>query len=252
MNNRLWNASLFLSLVKPMPIMLLAAIFTIIGLFDLDVILAIGIALWVLYFTISLVLFLRSQYYLNYRTDDQEFNSLMDAITNDPEGFLKNRINEYNSKAELRGADLLSLTDNELFEAVSLQNFNIVSGVKDNELEVLSDARKVVFVLEAFDNEIQNGGLYQFFANRYNYPIADVSNFLDVIRAYEHKKLFDDFIISNSIDLADMSCFKAKNVKEYLKKCDKFDYDKFDNAYYDLSPLREIIVKYIRDNIAEF
>ena len=227
MNNKLWNASLFLALVKPMPIMFFAAIFTIIGLFDLDVILLIGMILWVLYFSVSLFCFLRMQYWMNYRCDNEDFNNLMDELTGDPDNFLKKRIEEYDLILQRHGEALLDLSDSELLEAVRLQNFAIMSGEINNELEKLNEERRIVYVLSCFDNEIQNGGLHRFFANYSEEIIALVPQYLDLISACEHKALFDSFILNNSVD-------------------------KFNAEYYKLPPLENKLVEYIRANVTVF
>ena len=100
--------------------------------------------------------------------------------------------------------------------------------------------------------EIQNGGLCQFFVNSSRLLAPYVDECLQTINAQEHKKLLYDFVANNNIDLKHLESFEIEDINEYAAQTMRYDFDAFDNAYIELTPLQDYIVSYIKDNISAF
>ena len=154
----------------------------------------------------------------------------------------------------MKGEELLTLSDDDLFETVTFQNLDIVGEAEDEdeELELLTGARKTVYILESFDSEIQNGGLCQFFVNSSRVVAPYVFEALKSVGADEHLNLFEEFITANNIDISNLESFKVSSVRGFKKQSKRFDFDAFDDKYYDLPELQEKVVAYIKNNINEF
>ena len=242
MNNKLWNASLFLAFVKPMPIMVLAAIVTIIGLFDLDIVLLIGLGLWILYFSASLFCFLQMQYWIKYRCDNEDFNKLMDELTKDPDNFLKSRAEEFQKILEMPSSELLNMSDGQLIYSVCarIENSFSLDEALETNLDKLSPSQRSVYVLFLFDSEIKNGGMLQFFLNCKREVLHYVPDSFKTVGANEHGALIDEFVESSGFDFQNPADFE------------KYNFDSFNSQYYDLPSLSEILISYISSNINEF
>ena len=243
--NKLKYRVLLISCVKSLPIMFIAFVVSIIGLLlDFKIIVYIGIGLWILSLDVILFLSLRDCFILSKKCDSAKRKRLLKEL---------GEFDYFEAYGEVHGDELLTLSDCMLVEIVSFQTNNIIKGIKDNEFEALCKPRQVVYILSTFDNEIQNGGLYQLFANCTCEFVAHVSDFLDIVSACGQKSLYDDFLKENSIDFSEISSFKAETVEEYIEKEKMLDYDKFNNAYYKIQPtLYKKIADYIRTNISEF
>ncbi len=249
MKKKLFLANIFLSAFRCGVILLASIIMFILGIF-IPVCFDIAIALLLLYIILVAFFTLRAQMRLNYRSkDNPEFNEMMDALTNDPESFLAGKMAENEERANLHGEELLALDDDELYETVYMRS---VDEYEDEALDQIKGARRVVYILSWFDMEIQNGGLCQFFVNSSSSVALYVSECLDAVGAYEHKKLFEKFVGENNIDLNDLDSFKVSGYRGYIKQTKRFNFDAFDDAYCELPPLQEIITGYIRENIDEF
>lgn len=122
----------------------------------------------------------------------------------------------------------------------------------EEELSRFHGSRRTVYILSTFDGEIQNGGFCQFFVNSSGIVAPYVSECLSAAGADEHGKLFDEFIAANGIDISDLTSFKVRSTRGYIKQTKRFDFDSFDDRYYELPALQDKIVAYIRANISEF
>jgi hypothetical protein len=161
---------------------------------------------------------------------------------------------EENERAQLHGEDLLKLSNEDLCEAIFEQNLAICeeAGETDEEISLFSGARRTVFVLHTFDMEVQNGGLCQFFVNSSRCAAPYVSEALAAVGAEDHRKLFDEFIAANHINVNDLDSFRVSSVRGFRKQTKRFDFDAFDDRYYELDALEEPLANYIRAHIAEF
>ena len=158
------------------------------------------------------------------------------------------------SKKHLHGEDLLKLSDDKLFETVYLQTLDLVDSFADEEsaLAQISPAQRTVYILSIYDMEIQNGGLCQFFVNSSRSLAPYVGQCLKTVEAEAHNQLFAEFVTNNQLDLHNLDSFEINDVAEYAAQAERYDFDTFDNAYCELTPLQDYIVAYIKANIAEF
>ena len=155
---------------------------------------------------------------------------------------------------EIHGAELLKLTDNQLYEKVYLQTLDLVESFGDEEtaLSKISPECRTVYILSIYDMEIQNGGLCQFFVNSSRLLAPYIAECLETVNALEHQQLFSEFVNSNHIDVKHLESFETEDVDGYIAQTERYDFDTFDNAYIELTPLQDYIVAYIKANISEF
>lgn len=106
----------------------------------------------------------------------------------------------------------------------------------------------VVISLTAYDSEINNGGLNQFFSNSSREFAPIISDSLDKVKALKHKELFDNFIKENKIDLKKLESFDTDNVDEFIDQYDEYPFDEFDSKYYQLESLTNLILAYSKNN----
>ena len=79
-----------------------------------------------------------------------------------------------------------------------------------------------------------------------------VEQCLKTVEAEAHNQLFAEFVTNNQLDLHNLDSFEINDVAEYAAQAERYDFDTFDNAYCELTPLQDYIVAYIKANIAEF
>ena len=75
---------------------------------------------------------------------------------------------------------------------------------------------------------------------------------MGIIGAADHKKLFDDFISGNNIDLNDLSYFDMEDVEEFEEQNQRYPFAEYDNAFYNMEPLETFLKAFIRENIKDF
>ena len=228
-------------------LLILSIILIIVGLVGDNICNYVGLGILGLYLVLCLISALRMGHLVNKMPIDQnQLNTLMEM--------LKQGMTENNGNNLLHGEDLLSLSNEDLFEAVYGQNLAICEEAGDTDQEVLlfTGARRTVYVVNAFDMEIQNGGLCQFFVNSSRSAAPYVSQALAAIGAEAHRKLFDEFIETNGIDVNDLDSFSVDSIEDYQKQAKRFDFETFDDRYYELDCLTDPVANYIRENIAEF
>lgn len=143
--------------------------------------------------------------------------------------------------------ELLSLSDQELFEAVEH-----ILGLDIEEVKDANNCQKIFMSVDLFYNEVNNGGLCQFFVNSSREYAPFLSNALEQVGALKMKKLFDSFISENKINVNDLSSFICDDIDEYEAQTERYDFDKFDDAFYELGEIEnqaELLAKYARENI---
>ena len=172
---------------------------------------------------------------------------------------LLNIIEEYEEMEEaslnMNAEEFLKLTDEDL---VVMMNIRIDKQMDDAEpeecLELLDGAKKVFYVAAYFEQEICNGGLCQFFVNSSRVLAPLVGESLKAIGAKEYNELYNDFVNENKIDLTDLSSFITNDADNYEKQYDRYDFEKFDNAFCELleeKSLDSILAKYVRENMED-
>ena len=155
---------------------------------------------------------------------------------------------------EMTKEDLKNLADADLFEAVLHRTESVVDQYlnwKDG-VDALNPSQKIFYSVEWLVIEVDNGGIVQFFSNSSGMTAPFISEYLSLIGAYEHQKLYDDFILHHDIDVNDLSPFQLNDVSEFLKLYDKYDSDTFDHAWYELDSLERYLTQYLRELLADF
>lgn len=100
--------------------------------------------------------------------------------------------------------------------------------------------------------EIENGGLCQFFSNSSNMVAPFVSDYMGIVGAEGHKKLYDSFVSENNINLNDLSYFENADIDDFAEINKSYPFDEYDEKFYEAEPLETYITKYIRGHIGEF
>ncbi len=255
MNKLSFFAFFFLAAFRHIGSVVISIILLIIGAICSKVCFYIGLFLLVTNVVVALIYAFRMQSSMKYRSDDNpEFNEMMEKLSSDPKAFLEETMEAQEKNRQLHGEDLLTLSDDDLFETIYFQNIDIAEEAEDEdkEIEQFAGARKTVYVLGLFDSELQNGGLCQFFVNSSRVVAPYVSEALRIVGADEHLNLFEAFVAANNIDVSDLTSFKVSGVRGYVKQTKRFDFDSFDEKYYELPALQDKVVAYIRNNINEF
>lgn len=150
--------------------------------------------------------------------------------------------------------ELRSLSDDELFYAVMVRTEHKVDScdVWEDGVNSLNPYQKVFYSVNWLETEVNNGGLCQFFVNSSRMVAPLVSEYMATIGAYEHKKLYDEFVERNEIDLNDLTSFDIEALEEFEEQYCRYPFDDYDDAFYDMEPLETFLKKYARENLTEF
>lgn len=140
---------------------------------------------------------------------------------------------------------LASLSDQDLMLAV---NNRIDLRIADEydpiaSLGALNAAQKDYIVVHTF-----------FYADS-NTAAPYLSECLGRMEAFEHKKVFDDFVRKYGIDVNDTSVFEVEDdLETYSKKREKYHLDEFEDALYaleNIENIEKVLVRFIRSNISQ-
>ena len=150
--------------------------------------------------------------------------------------------------------ELAALDDEELFEAVNVRTENKVDSFEEltDGFHSLNASQKVFYALNWLEMEVNNGGLCQFFVNSSRVAAPFVSEYMGVVGADAHKKLFDEFIQKNNINVTELSFFDIEKIEEFEEKAESYPFDDYDEEYYEMEPLETYLKKYIRKHVADF
>ena len=150
--------------------------------------------------------------------------------------------------------ELNDLPDDELFYAVMIRT-ELKVGEFDNRedgVNSLNPYQKVFYSVNWLETEVNNGGLCQFFINAGRMVAPFVSEYMAIIGADEHKKLYDEFVENNKIDPEALSSFDSNCWEEVVKQYTRYPFDDYDYVFYDMEPLETYLTKYIRENLNQF
>ncbi len=184
------------------------------------------------------------------------FNTIREIIKFRKE--LKMSIKESKEKEMLylsiSNEDMASLSDDKLFEAVLSRTEHKVDSFDEWEEGVnsLNKSQKIFYSINWLEVEVNNGGLCQFFVNSSRMVAPYVSEYMSIIGANNHKNLFDKFIMDNNIDLSNLSSFDIDDVDEYEKQIERYPFDDYDDAFYDMEPLEAYLKKFAREHLEDF
>ena len=189
---------LFMNAVQYGWLFLLAVAVTIVGAVWVDVCLSIGIGLIAVYVMICCGSAMKTHMLMKRLSDeDPQMKEIFEKLEADPNAFLADVTGNYEEMKQLHGEELLTLSDEDLYEAVYFQNLDIAEENEEHELEQFTGPRRVVYILNLFNGEIQNGGLCQFFVNSSSEVAPYVAEALESVGAQAHKKLFEEFVAEN-------------------------------------------------------
>ncbi|MGM9589708.1 MAG: DUF4375 domain-containing protein [Faecousia sp.] len=149
---------------------------------------------------------------------------------------------------------LAMLSDEELFTAAEFRINCKMNGFEDSQggYDALSPQQKVFYAVNILEMEVNNGGLCQFFVNSSRAVAPYISDYLGIIGANGHKNLFDHFICKYKINLNDLSSFQIQRAKDFATQFERYPFDEYDNAFYQLDSLAVPLTAYIRTNIDAF
>lgn len=154
-------------------------------------------------------------------------------------------------------AELKALPDEELYDAISvrLEDELIKTIDEEDRIAKLAGAKKLFYVINYYDMEVQNGGLCQFFVNSSRTTAPFVYESLKKIGAENHAELYQNFLDDNEISPNDLSSFDVFNLEEFDRQNKRYPFDAFDEAYYALyekETLSDMTIEYVKAHIEEF
>jgi len=160
-----------------------------------------------------------------------------------------------NEKYLKMDTDALSqLSDDELFNAVWTRTENVVLSKEDllEGFHSLNEEQRIFYAVNYLEAEVNNGGLCQFFVNSSRLVAPVVSEYMGMVGATEHKKLYDTFIEKYQININDLSSFDSDTVEAFQSQYERYPFDEYDDKFYELEPLQSYLVSYVRKNIEKF
>ena len=171
---------------------------------------------------------------------------------------LKYSMAEYEKKQaqslSLSLEEFTALSDDDLIFVALARTEKKVDEFDDlkNGFDSLNQSQKVFYSLNWLESEVNNGGLCQFFVNSSRMVAPLVSGYMEIVGAAEHKKLYDEFVEKNKIDLTDLSYFDIDEVDEFEEKTQAYPFDEYDDAFCNMEPIETYLKKYIREHITDF
>lgn len=142
--------------------------------------------------------------------------------------------------------EFLALSDEEFFEAIACLCEDAVYDIKSSDIP---QEQKLVYSLNRFEAEVNNGGLCQFFVNSSRACAPYISNALEAIGADDIKALYDSFITDNKIDVNDLSSFIITSIDEFEAQTKRYDFDSFDDEFYKNEQFHHRVIEYSRKYI---
>lgn len=148
-------------------------------------------------------------------------------------------------------SEAAALSDEELTMCVSCR----LEDVEYERLSALPEPVRFICTVNAYQAEVNNGGLCQYFVNSSRDTAPYLEKALSAVGAVRHWEQFHDFMESNRIDVNDLSDFILEDVEEFEEKCELYAFDDFDNAFYELEAeesLEALSAAYIRNHLSDF
>lgn len=152
--------------------------------------------------------------------------------------------------------DLRGLSDEELKEALWERIL-----AEEDDLEVIEclhkfrGAKRIYYVVNYFDMEVQNGGLCQFFVNSSKDVAPYILKCLRIIDAVSYEKLLKEFVETHKIKLTELESFDIDDIDDYEEQTKRYPFDDFDDAYYELyerEPLEDMLIAYAKQHLEDF
>lgn len=158
--------------------------------------------------------------------------------------------------AKMSSEELLSLNDENLYKTIALRlAYDTRWKKSDNYAEFHDGAKRVFYVVRQYDEEVNNGGLCQYFVNSSRLAAPYLLESLNELGVSGHVKLLSDFLATNNIDVNDLSSFIIKDLAEFQEQNKKYPFDNFDETFYELykkESLYNCLIAYVRQHIEQF
>lgn len=154
--------------------------------------------------------------------------------------------------------ELQLLSEEELLEALlakDLDSQNKLFFETNDCLQQFQGAKRIFYIVNTYDSEVQNGGLCQFFVNSSREVAPYLLEALHTIGADTYSNMLTDFITTHKISLDDLSSFILKDVSEFEDMEERFPFDDFDDAYYELyetNSLEKHLLEYAKAHLQDF
>ena len=169
---------------------------------------------------------------------------------------IKEEYKKIKKYAKMTYDDMIQLSNDELKDVISTRIFGESRRLDVDEcIKYFTAAKKVYYIINYYDMEIQNGGLCQYFVNSSRLTAPYLIECLTIIGANNYKTHLENFISKNNIDLTNLDSFIIEDIEEFEIQNSRFPFDEFDDQYYKMyesEPLDEILISYIRENLKEF
>lgn len=148
---------------------------------------------------------------------------------------------------QMTARELAALEDTELCEAVYTRLC---------EQEEVRYVPTVFLVVWEYLQEMENGGLCQYFVNTNPQNAPMLAEALQCIGAESHGELFQNFCGENGIDPEDLSEFEMDYdgdwKADYARLCEQLPFESYDAEFWNLPDVRVQLVQYVRENIDQF
>lgn len=154
--------------------------------------------------------------------------------------------------------ELRELSDEDLREALSER---LMAEEDNNEWEVkecisgFKGAKRVYYIVNYFDMEVQNGGLCQFFVNSSRDVAPYVLECLNKIGAVNFESILREFVEKHNINMCELDSFIIEDEDDYEAQVERYPFDDFDDMYYELyenESLEDILLEYAKKNLSDF
>lgn len=150
--------------------------------------------------------------------------------------------------------ELSQLSDEELFSAVWVRAENKMIHKKNMQegFRSLNEEQRIFYAVNYLEVEVNNGGLCQFFVNSSRMVAPLVGEYMGIIGAVEHQKLYEDFIRENRINTRDLSSFDSETLEVFQSQYSRYPFNKYDDAFYKMKPLQNYLIPYVRNHLEKF
>lgn len=258
---KLFWSGVLVNMLRKFVLLIAAVVLLVIGIWNTTC-LYIGAVLLAL--SILSAIFEQLVYKRNVMADDSaEFADIKDMILDDDwDDNMKELIRKSVEEAlenekrylSMTTEQLYELDDNELFSAAVCRAEHKVDEGKTVKLgfDTLNDSQKVLYALNYFEMEVNNGGLCQFFVNSSRAVAPFISEYMEIVGALDHKHLFDCFVKKNGIDLSNLDSFDVEDADEFEKQTERYPFDEYDDEFYDMDSIEKHLRVFVRENIADF
>lgn len=164
------------------------------------------------------------------------------------------QIQQEEAYLNMTAEELEQLSDDELFSAVLARTEHIVDSTEEPQdgFALLNEHQQLFYAVSWLEAEVNNGGLCQFFVNSSRLAAPLVSEYMAQLGATEHKELYDSFITKHGINTAELSSFDSDTIEDFQDQYDRYPFDDYDDAFYELAPLQDHLVPFVREHIEAF